>query len=181
MKKAHFLICAGLFVSAITLYVILKKGLTTNPSKVPSALIGKAAEDFSVQIFQGQEFFDLKTSLNLSRSHLAKRPTILNFWASWCVSCKEEAKFLEAFWQKNKPNVLVLGIAIQDTVENAARFANENGKTYPLALDESGKAFIDFGVYGVPESFFLDENGVIQYKEAGPVDEMILAQWLARK
>lgn len=180
MKKAHILISCGLILSAASLIVILKKGLNINPGKVTSALIGINASDFSVRIFQGQEFFRVKSEL-LTIKQLDRRPTVLNFWASWCVSCKEEAKLLEAFWQKHKPDVLVLGIAIQDTVENAAQFAKENGKTYPLALDETGKAFIDYGVYGVPESFFIDANGVIQYKEAGPVDEVILNQWLVGK
>ena len=108
------------------------------------------------------------------------RPVVVNFWASWCVSCREEARELEKFWQAVKgKNVAVVGVAIQDTVEAAQKFAKQYGKTYILGLDEDGKAAIDYGVAGVPETFIIDASGVIVHKETGPVTAQKLEEAVA--
>ena len=86
---------------------------------------------------------------------------------------------MEAFWTRKKDTgVIVLGVAIQDTPGSARDFAKAHGKTYPIALDDTGKTSIDYGVYGVPETFMIDPAGVITHKEAGPVTEKILEGWL---
>ena len=86
---------------------------------------------------------------------------------------------MEQFWREHKDlGVMMVGVAIQDTRESAAEFARYYGKTYPLALDTEGKSAIEYGVTGVPETFFIDRNGVIRHKEAGPVERSLLDKML---
>jgi cytochrome c biogenesis protein CcmG/thiol:disulfide interchange protein DsbE len=135
---------------------------------VPSALVGKDAATFSVPILDSPDG-------KLDLSAFKGRPVILNFWASWCTSCREEAEMLETFWQMSKDKgIQVIGIAVQDSKEAALEFARRAGKTFPVGIDESGKVGLDYGVYGVPETFFIDASGIIRYKEAGPLTREVL-------
>lgn len=176
ISMAVFAVLAGLFL------FFLWRGLQTNPSKVPSALLNKEAQTFEASWLQGQEHVAQPQEKGFSMADFKGRPLILNFWASWCYSCRAEARDFEAFWQKYKDRgVAVVGIAIQDTPEAAMQFAKAFGKTYILGLDsEDGKAAIDYGVTGVPETFFIDRNGVLIHKEAGPVTAEILSQFADR-
>jgi len=175
-KRTHLFVVGGLILLGVCTMLILLKGLLLNPTQVPSALIGKKANPFSATYVQGN--LKLSDPGKIQSIDTAGRPLILNFWASWCVSCRDEARFLEAFWQSFKDKeLLVVGIAIQDSHEEAKKFASLFGKTYPLALDEDGKATFDYGVHGVPETFFIDRQGVIQHKETGPVTPEILDKY----
>jgi len=92
----------------------------------------------------------------------------LNFWASWCPPCRAEAKTLEAAWQQYKDREIVfLGIDIQDTEQDARAFLKEFGITYLNARDANGKVAIEYGVWGIPETFFIDREGRITYKQVG--------------
>ena len=170
-RRRHHLISALIAVSATCLIGILAYALKLDQSKVPPAIIGKAALPFKVAFVQGNDWVpNAKGQDHFTLADLRGHPVVLNFWASWCVSCREEAREFETFWQAEKDKVIVVGIAIQDTPEDAKRFAAYYGKTYVLGLDEDGKAAIDYGVAGVPETFFIDKNGIIRHKEVGPVD-----------
>ncbi|MBF0287035.1 MAG: redoxin domain-containing protein [SAR324 cluster bacterium] len=151
---------------------ILAYGLNKDPKKVPSPLINKEAADFEVSSLGGT------SSLRLS--DLRGKPVILNFWASWCVECQTEAHVLESFYQqydKKKQQIRVIGIAIQDTPERANAFANQFGKNYFLALDyEDGRIALDYGIYGVPETFFIDARGIIRFKKVGGVTPQLMTQ-----
>lgn len=88
------------------------------------------------------------------------RPVIINFWASWCIPCKEEAPLLEAVWKQYRDRgLVVLGVDINDVRGEARRFARENGMSYPLAYDGPGKTTTAYGLTGVPETFFVASNG----------------------
>lgn len=174
-SKKHFWISAVLISCVLLLLGLLMKGLTLNPQNVASTLIDKPAIDFSTDLLQGASWIGKGDGKSIRLEDLRGKPLILNFWASWCVSCREEAQYFEAFWQRHREEgIMVVGIAIQDTVEAANQFAKMYGKTYPLGLDLSGKATIDYGVYGVPETFFIDRNGMIRHKEAGPMSVELL-------
>lgn len=174
-KKRHLVITMVIAAVVIGVLTILIKGLTLNPSMVASAQIGKPAKDFEVEVLEGASWLPKTNGSKVKLSDLRGKPLILNFWASWCVSCREEALYLEAFWKRyREKGVIVLGVAIQDTSANAIEFAKTLGKTYPIALDDSGKTSIDYGVYGVPETFFIDPQGIILHKEAGPVTTELL-------
>jgi cytochrome c biogenesis protein CcmG/thiol:disulfide interchange protein DsbE len=173
------LVTAGLFVTALVVVVVLAKGLQIDQTKIPSTIIGKPAYPFRVDWIQGQEHLPNAGESSFRMEHLIGKPVVLNFWASWCVSCREEARELEAFWTKHKPDgVLVVGIAIQDTQEAAAKFAEYYGKTYLLGLDTDGKVSIDYGVTGVPETFIINRKGEVVHKEVGPVTAAMLEKYL---
>lgn len=180
-KRRHIQVTVGVLLGISSIIGILSLGLFFDPSTSTNALLGKKANDFRVVLLQGEAISSGQARKNLSLSDFKGTPIILNFWASWCVSCRHEAAIMEAFWKKHKASGLkMVGIAIQDTPEAAMKFAKYFGKTYILGFDEDGKAGIDYGVTGVPETFFIDRNGVIQHKEAGPVGMELLEKMLAK-
>lgn len=149
-------------------------GLTMDPKKVPSPLIGRVAPDFELTSFNGGDSVRL--------SELRGQPVVINFWASWCVECRVEAGVLESFYQefdRKKGEVRLLGVAIQDTPEKAKAFAQHFGKTYFLGIDQAnGQIALDYGIYGVPETFFIDAEGVIQFKQIGGVTPELMVKQL---
>ncbi len=176
-SRRHRIITLTIAGLSLGVLGVLIKGLTLNPSIVSSTLIGKPALDFEVEVLEGAAWLPKLSGNKIKLSDLHGKRLILNFWASWCVSCREEAAQMEKFWEKYRDRgIIILGVAIQDTPEAAREFAKLHGKTYPIALDVSGKTTIDYGVYGVPESFFIDENGIIIHKEAGPITFELLEQ-----
>ncbi len=179
-KQRSRLVVWGMGVGAIIFLVVLYIGLQVDVNQVPSALIGKHAPPFIVKTVSGENYLKTESKTHFSLDAYKGQPVILNFWASWCVSCRQEAHFFEEFWQLHKDDgVNVLGIAIQDSVETALNFGRSYGKTYPLGLDVSGKASLDYGVSGVPETFFITKEGVIVHKEAGPVSPAMLEKFYA--
>ena len=140
-------------------------GFTVDPKLVRSPLIGKPAPDFTATLLTGGK---------LSLAELRGTPVILNFWASWCVACRDEAHVLQESHRKFEQNggkLRVIGIAIQDTPDAARGFAKKYGKTYTLALDSTdGQIALDYGVYGVPETYFIGADGVIHDKYVGPLN-----------
>ena len=154
--------------------VLLAFGLTKDPKKVPSPLLGKSAPDFTLHhLFNDKE----KKSL----SDFKGKPLVINFWASWCAECRIEAGVFKKFHQEsqvkeNRANII--GIAIQDTVERAKSFAMQFQKAYFLGLDTSGDITMDYGIYGVPETFFIDAKGVVRYKHIGLVTTELMKEKL---
>lgn len=176
-SKKHVYLSIGFALLAVVFIAILGIGLTIDQKKIPVAQLNKPAQELHVRLIQGGNLFNQET---LTLSELKGQPVILNFWASWCVSCREEALELEAFWKQYHKDILVVGVAIQDEAAAAQAFAEHYGKTYILALDEDGKAAIDYGVTGVPETFLIDRNGVIQHKEVGPVTKTMLERNISK-
>ena len=152
-------------VAVVGLVVMFSYGLTVDPKLVKSPLLEQPAPAFTVTRLNGTE--------TLSLTDLRGKPVVLNFWASWCVACREEARLLQAAYldlDKDKGRVRVIGIAIQDTPEAAQAFADRYGKTYFLALDnKAGEISLNYGLYGVPETFFIDARGIIRFKKVGAV------------
>jgi cytochrome c biogenesis protein CcmG, thiol:disulfide interchange protein DsbE len=182
IQTRHLAMSALLVVIGVLFIVTLKVALTQNPKAIPSALMDKPALPFNAQWLQGKEHLSNPEGENFTLDSFKGRPVVLNFWASWCVSCREEARDLETFWQTQRGNTdtLIVGIAIQDTPEAAKEFAAAFGKTYILGIDVDGKASIDYGVTGVPETFFIDRTGVVRHKEAGPVTVAMMKNLLPK-
>jgi cytochrome c biogenesis protein CcmG/thiol:disulfide interchange protein DsbE len=108
----------------------------------------------------------------LSLGLLRGKVVVINFWASWCIPCKEEAKALEATWQRYKDkDVVVLGVDVQDLIPEAARFLKVTKTTYPVVRDKDNAVYRAYGLTGVPETFFVDRQGRIVRKFPGAVTE----------
>lgn len=138
---------------------LLAYGFNRDPRYIKTPLIGRQAPPFTLTLFDGK-----KISLDDFRG----KAVFLNFWASWCPPCRAEARDLEAAWQRFKDSdVVFLGIDIQDTEEDARAFLREFNITYPNGRDLAGKVAVDYGVWGIPETFFLDPQGRITYKHVG--------------
>lgn len=136
-------------------------GLTKNARFIPSPLLGQQAPALELTQFNGELF-----SLADHRGHAV----VVNFWASWCTACKEEAPVLEGGWLTFRDKgVVFLGVNIQDEREAALDFIRHHGKTYFNGPDLDGKITIDYGVYAVPETFFIDRSGKVAHKHFGPL------------
>lgn len=142
---------------------LLGYGFTRDSRYIKSPLLAKPAAPFTITLFDGRK---------ITLDDLRGKAVFLNFWASWCPPCRDEARDLEAAWQKIKSkdaNMVFLGIAMQDTEKNSRAFLDEFKVSYPNGTDPSGKIAVDYGVWGIPESFFIDPQGRITYKHVGGI------------
>jgi cytochrome c biogenesis protein CcmG/thiol:disulfide interchange protein DsbE len=157
----------ALIVGFLLLVALLAAGLTRNPREVPSPLVGKAAPAFALPTLANPE-------TRFSPSEMRGRVWLLNVWASWCVSCRDEHPVLVAFAQaKHAP---LVGLNYKDPREDAVRWLARYGDPYALSVvDADGRIGIDYGVYGVPETYVIDKAGVIRFKQIGPVTPDIVA------
>lgn len=143
-------------------------GLGLNPRDVPSPLIGKPAPAFTLPILH-------EPSKQFSVQEMHGKVWLLNVWASWCVSCREEHPILMALSHQNI--VPIYGINYKDKREDGLAWLVANGDPYVLSVsDFDGRVGIDFGVYGVPETYVIDKQGVIQEKVTGAITEKILQE-----
>jgi cytochrome c biogenesis protein CcmG, thiol:disulfide interchange protein DsbE len=146
-------------VIAAAVISLLAYGFSRDSRYIYSPLVAKPAPTFTLTLFEGG---------TLNSQDLVGKAVVLNFWASWCVPCRAEARALEETWQKYRyRGVVFLGVNIQDKEQDARAFLKEFGITYLNGWDSSGKIAIDYGVWGIPETFFLDPHGKITYKHAG--------------
>ena len=144
---------------------------TYDPHGVPSMLIGKPLPSFSLP---GQPPSQGFSSADIAA---AGRPTLINFFASWCIPCVQEAPVLMALKQQGTP---IWGIAYKDKTDATAGFLHQNGDPYTrIARDEPGNTAIDFGLYGVPETYLIDRSGIVRWRWAGGLSEDIVRQSLA--
>jgi cytochrome c biogenesis protein CcmG/thiol:disulfide interchange protein DsbE len=153
-------------LSAVPVLVLLAYGFRLNPRDVPSPLVGRVAAPFSLTTFTGEP---------LSLAAQRGKVVVVNFWASWChPACYEEAPALERSWRSYRDrDVVVIGVDIQDSMEAARKFMTDFSLSFPNARDVSGKVSVDYGVYGVPETFFIDRKGVIRAKHVGAVNDEV--------
>jgi len=163
--KAKFLIPLLLFV---VLVGFLAVGLNLDPHEVPSPLINKPAPAFEVpQLGQANKTF--------SPASMKGQVWILNVWASWCVACREEHPVLVEIAKSGL--VPLIGLDYKDKREDALTMLEKQGNPYLLsAFDANGRVGIDYGVYGVPETYVIDRAGVIRLKHIGPITPEILKQ-----
>ena len=181
ISTKHIIVSATVFFFCALVILTLGKGLKLNPKSAGNALENKPAKSFNVQVIQGANLTQPQDRNSFTLSQFKGRPLIINFWASWCLSCRTEAHELETFWKKHESEgVQVLGIAIHDTTTSSEAFIKKYGKTYAIGLDTDGKAGINYGVIGVPETFFIDSDGIIKHKIAGPVNRASLEEHLPK-
>ena len=167
-RRVLFLLPLALFM---VLAVYLWAGLSPDhdPSLLPSAMIGKPEPAFSLAT--------LDNSGALTADGMKGQLVLVNFFASWCVPCREEHAALMDFARNN--SVPLYGIAYKDKPEDVVKFLDSLGNPYlRVGLDQSGRTAIDFGVYGVPETYVIDRQGHIRWRHAGPLDAGVIAKEL---
>jgi cytochrome c biogenesis protein CcmG, thiol:disulfide interchange protein DsbE len=152
------------------LIALLLLNINRDPTSIHSPLIEKPAPDVRL--------LELSGGGSLQLSSLRGRPVVVNFWATWCIPCIQEHAALTAAARAN-PDVAFLGVVYEDTAENARGFLAQRGSAYTSYADDDGKATIAFGVYGVPETYFIDSLGTIVDKFVGPLDGDTIREKLA--
>ena len=163
--KAKFLIPLLLF---IVLIGFLAVGLNRDPHEVPSPLINKTAPAFEIAQLE-------EPNKTFSPASMKGQVWILNIWASWCVACREEHPVLVELARSQVAPLV--GLDYKDKREDALAMLSRQGNPYLLsAYDANGRVGIDYGVYGVPETYVIDRTGVIRFKHIGPITTQVLNQ-----
>jgi cytochrome c biogenesis protein CcmG/thiol:disulfide interchange protein DsbE len=160
-------------LSAVPVLLLLAYGFRVDPREIPSPLVGRQAAGFALTSFSNDA---------VALEALRGKVVVVNFWASWCyTACYEEAPVLERNWRAYRDRgVVVVGIDIQDTTEAARKFIRDFELTFPNAPDPAGKVSVDYGVYGVPETFFIDRDGRIRAKHVGAVTDTAFREHVER-
>ena len=156
----HYRIPLAVFIIMV---VLLGYGLSLDPKKVPSPLIGKPAPEFSLARLANPQ-------QRLAQEDLLGQVWVLNVWASWCVSCRAEHEIITRLSELNL--VAVIGLNYKDDPVEARQWLEQFGNPYTISvMDRDGRVGIDWGVYGVPETFIIGKDGLIKYKHIGPVTQ----------
>jgi cytochrome c biogenesis protein CcmG/thiol:disulfide interchange protein DsbE len=155
--------------AVVPVLLLLAYGFKTDPREIPSPLVGRPAAAFTLTTFAGSP---------VSLESLRGKVVLLNFWASWCVpACYDEAPALERTWRDYKDKgVVIVGVDIQDSEEAARKVLAQFGHSFPNAPDPGGRVAVDYGVYGVPETFFIDREGRIRAKHVGALSDQMFAE-----
>jgi cytochrome c biogenesis protein CcmG, thiol:disulfide interchange protein DsbE len=166
----------GVIIAAV-LVAILAGGIRSaqrkeNPNELRSPLIGKPAPAFALR--------EAGTGRTIDVGQFKGKPTVINFWATWCAPCWDEHPVLVANSRAYGSDVQFLGVVFQDKEENILKFLAQRGAGYPTVVDDAGKTAIAYGVGGVPETYFLDANGVIRAKYSGPLSPDLLREHLQK-
>ena len=161
----RILVIGGLVCAALV--ALLMFGFGRNPHEVPFKLEGKPAPAFDLK--------ELDSESVVSLAELKGRPVVLNFWSSWCVPCVQEHGILERGARVFGQQAEFLGVVFEDSDENARGFLDRHGRGGVRQLvDPRSATAVDFGVAGVPETYFIDASGVIRGKHVGPIDPATL-------
>ncbi len=154
------------------LVALLAFGLTNDPKEVPSPFIGKPTPEFSTNRLYVKD----SSKEMISTDSMKGKVWLLNVFASWCVSCRSEHKLITEL-AKQSPNTPVVGLNYKDEDADAKKWLKYFGNPYhAIAVDLDGKIGIEYGVYGVPETFIIDKKGVIRHKQIGPVNRQALTE-----
>ncbi|NOR43021.1 MAG: DsbE family thiol:disulfide interchange protein [Gammaproteobacteria bacterium] len=143
------------------LVIFLAVGLTLNPREVPSPLIGKPAPEFELPLLLQEGSF--------SNKDLIGHVTLVNVWASWCFACRQEHETIKYL---SRQGVRIIGLNYKDEASDAKQWLAKLGNPYQaIAADRDGRIAIDWGVYGAPETFLIDQQGIIRHKVIGPLSD----------
>ena len=169
MNRPVFIV--GVAITA-ALVAVLFLGLGRDPQQIQSPLVGRAAPAFALK--------EVGSSRTIDLAALRGKPAVINFWATWCMPCYQEHPVLVDNARLLGAQVQFVGVVFNDDEASISKFLRERGSAYPTLLDAQGQTAIAYGVGGVPESFFLDREGVIVAKFSGPMTTDILQANLAK-
>jgi cytochrome c biogenesis protein CcmG, thiol:disulfide interchange protein DsbE len=162
-----------MLIAVLPVLALLAYGLTLDPRGISSPLVGREAPPVTLKLFDGTTF---------ALHEYSGKVVVINVWSSWCIpACYNEAPALEAVWQRYRgQDVVLLGVNYQDREAAAREFLARFRHTFPNGPDVGSKIAIEYGVYGVPETFFIDRDGRIAHKHVGEVSLPILVQHIER-
>lgn len=168
MKRIRLFIPLIIFVF---LSALLYWGMSRNPDELPSVLIGKQLPEFTLPTLNNP-------NAKVARENIIGKPFIMNFWASWCTTCKQEHAFLN---ELSANGIQIVGVNYKDDADAAKAILKDLKDPYSVnVVDQSGRYAIDMGVFGAPESFVVDANGIIVEKVVGAIDESVWQTKLAK-
>ena len=174
MSRTQKVLVAVVFaVLVLAFFAVLAFGLANRSSATGRSgmtRIGKPAPQFAMQLLGGGEF---------QLSDHEGRPLVINFWASWCPPCRQESPAFERQWRRYRDTgIQFVGVDIQDDVSDAEAYVREFGLTFPNGLDPDGKITIDYGVIGLPVTFFVGSSGIVEGRWVGAIPEEKLEEWV---
>jgi len=155
-------VLVGGLLLVLPLVAVLGIGFKFDPHEIASPLIQKAAPDFTLTPLDGSA----PVTLSAQRGH----PVVVNFWATWCIPCQAEHRDLQALARMFAGKVSFYGVVYQDKPEAIASWLEKRGSLFPQLVDTGSSAALAFGVYGVPETYVIDKEGIIVHKVTGPID-----------
>ena len=170
--KAAVIFLLAMLIAGFTIFLAIGvMGTTTATSRSGKELVGKKAPSFVAPKVGGQL---------VSLENYKNKPLVLNFWASWCPPCRDETPGMERIWRKYEDQgVVILGINVQDGEKEAERYISEFGVTFSNALDLDGSITVDYGVTGLPVTFFIDNDSVVIGRWVGSISEDRLDNWVS--
>jgi len=162
-SRRRLIYASWLVAGVAALVALLTINVASPRTAVDTPIVGQPAPAFDLETLDGGR---------LSLADLRGRPVVLNFWASWCIPCREEAPLLTAAAADYEAQGLrVVGVVYQDSAGNARDFMTRYGQTYAGLLDPDGRTAIDYGVFGIPETYFIDAEGIVSSRQVGAVTE----------
>ena len=167
-SDARYLTSVVVVIVLVVVLVVLATSFRRDPRDVRSAAVGKPAPAFTLELLDGPG--------QLSLADYRGRVVILNFWASWCVPCKQENPALAAVWERYRASAdfVMIGILYQDSVDAARDYTRRMGNAWPSVLDPDGRAAFAYGVFGIPETFFISPDGQVAGRHVGAIDQTTL-------
>lgn len=166
---------------AVPVIGLLAWGMTRDPKFIPSPLPGREAPTFALEIFAaGEHPIARPVGDTIALAAHRGQVVVVNFWASWCLACRDEHTTLSETARRyaDRPTQFI-GVLYNDRRTPALRWiADMGGQSYPSVLDQRSRTAIDYGLYGVPETFIIDATGRIAYKHTGPISEGVLRRWI---
>lgn len=159
--RRRLIVAAWSLAGVAAVVALLTVNVARPPGPVDTPIVGRPAPAFDLETLDGRR---------LTLAELRGSPIVLNFWASWCIPCREEAPLLTAADERFRQKGLrIVGVVYQDNSENARLFMDRYGQSYPGVLDPDGRTAIDYGVFGIPETFFIDARGIVRSRQLGAI------------
>lgn len=168
-------------VAAAPILALFAFGFTRDPGEIPSPLPGRAAPGFALPVFAtGEPPLQREVGDTIALGELAGKIVVVNFWASWCLACRDEHVALsETAKRYDGGPAQFIGVLYHDRPEKGLRWIEEmGGQSYPSVTDSRSRMAINYGLYGVPETFIIDPAGRIAYKHIGPITAPLLRHWI---